>query len=274
MCVLGYAVTMCAHQSLTFESMSLILALDASADACSVALSLPNGSTLTRVSHEPRAHATYLLPFVESVLQEADLSLSQLDAIACAVGPGSFTGLRIALSTAQGLAFSVQKNIIPVNSLAAMVESVTVQESVANQKPAAEHCAEQYEDNNRLTYLPIMDARMNEIYWGHYASALSPLSQKTALVSGEKDFVAALSEIDQDNILLVGDAWLRVPFAQSAAQALELVPISTQSDAGSVLRLAMQHFAAGHKGENPSKVDLCYCRNSVAWDKRQPIRPR
>lgn len=256
--------------------MSLILALDASADACSVALSLPNGSTLTRISHEPRAHATYLLSFVESVLEEANISLSRLDAIACAVGPGSFTGLRIALSTAQGLAFSVQKNIIPVNSLAAMVESVILQESIVKRGLLVEQrsTAEQTVNNDDLTYLPLMDARMNEVYWGHYAAPLSPLPQKTALVSGEKDFVAALSQIAQQKVRLIGESWDNVPFAQAAAKALGLAPIPAQSDARSVLRLAMKGFDIGHQGEKPSHVDLCYCRNSVAWDKRQPIRPR
>ncbi len=82
--------------------MAKFLSIDASTEACSVALQ--NGDEITeRYQLAPRQHANLLLPMVEELLAESQLSINQLDALACQVGPGAFTGIRIAVSGAQGL---------------------------------------------------------------------------------------------------------------------------------------------------------------------------
>lgn len=126
-----------------------ILALDTSTENCSVALTVGN-QTYTRSEVSPRGHTTKILPMVDEVLKEAGLKLHDLDALAFGRGPGSFTGVRIGVGIAQGLAFGADLPMIGVSTLAAMAQS-------GYRKHAMEHAA------------CAIDARMNEVYWGRFA---------------------------------------------------------------------------------------------------------
>lgn len=126
-----------------------ILAIDTSSDACSVALLYQQEDILQRFEIAPRDHSKLLLPMAESLLMEAGMRLTQLDAIAFARGPGSFTGLRIAAGVAQGMAFAAGLPVIPVSTLAALAGSVAGA-------------------TNARFVLSCMDARMNEVYWGTF----------------------------------------------------------------------------------------------------------
>lgn len=232
--------------------MSSIIALDASGEACSVSLKLPSGHIITRVSDEPRAHAAKLLPFVDQLLAEADLSFKEIDAIACAVGPGSFTGLRIALGVAQGLAFGTGLPVIPVCTLAAMAWSVKGSE-------------------RENVYLPLLDARMAEVYWGAYFCSAQALNESLiARVNNAEDFHQEIRALGKKHTLVaVGTAWQQVGFAQVVLQELEL---SLSICAASLSEAVAELAALSDIRMAPSEVDLLYCRNSVAWDKRQRIR--
>ena len=121
-----------------------ILAIDTSTEACSVAL-LHAGACIERYELAPRRHAQLVLPFVGALLAEAGIGKRQLDAIAVGRGPGAFTGVRLAISLAQGMALGLDVPVLPVSSLAALALDV------CERAPDAH-------------LLACIDARMGEIY--------------------------------------------------------------------------------------------------------------
>ncbi|MDN5849400.1 MAG: tRNA (adenosine(37)-N6)-threonylcarbamoyltransferase complex dimerization subunit type 1 TsaB [Nitrococcus sp.] len=125
-----------------------ILAFDTTTDACSAALSTA-GRVLSRYEVIPRGHAQRLLPMLDELLGQAGLRVSDLDAIAYCRGPGSFTGSRIAVGSAQGLAYGANRPVIPVSTLACIAQGV-------------------YREQGGETVLAAIDARMDQVYWGAY----------------------------------------------------------------------------------------------------------
>ena len=123
-----------------------ILAIDTATEACSVAL-LDQGQCHEIFEIIPRQHTERVLPMVDELLKEAGISLTQLDALAFNCGPGSFTGVRVGTSVAQGLAFSCDLPVIPVSSLATLAQLA-------------------FRVEKKEKVLSAIDARMNEIYWG------------------------------------------------------------------------------------------------------------
>jgi tRNA threonylcarbamoyladenosine biosynthesis protein TsaB len=126
-----------------------ILALEAATEACSVAL-LAGDQLLVRTSESGKGSAPRILMMAEELLAEAQFSLSMLDGVAASIGPGSFTGVRIGVAVAQGLAFGAGLKVVPVTTLEALALEVLSAPDVR-----AVAC---------------LDARMGEVYWGCYAA--------------------------------------------------------------------------------------------------------
>jgi len=125
--------------------MTCILALDTSTDAGSVAV-WQEGEVLEDFQLLPRQQAQALLPQIKTVLNKAGIELSQVDALAFGRGPGSFTGLRIAAASIQGLALALDRPVIPVSTLEAMAWTAIKQQATKQ-------------------VLTLLDARMDEVYW-------------------------------------------------------------------------------------------------------------
>lgn len=130
------------------NAMTTLLALDTATEACSVAL-LHEGKLLSHYEVIPRLHAQRLLPMIKTLLAEAGIALSAVDGIAFGRGPGAFTGVRIAIGVVQGLAFALERPVLPVSTLAVLAQRA-LREQGAQQVAAA------------------IDARMDEVYWGCY----------------------------------------------------------------------------------------------------------
>ena len=128
-----------------------ILAIDTATNACSAAL-LCNGTIHERFEVAPRQHTQLLLPMIESVLAAGGIGREQLDAIAFIAGPGSFTGIRITTSMAQGLSLGLNIPAIPMSSLLALACGAKDETS----------CEEIF---------PCIDARRGQVYWAHYSFA-------------------------------------------------------------------------------------------------------
>lgn len=97
-----------------------ILAIDTATEAMGIALRRANGQTLSLSVTRGYQHATGLLPWIEQILEKGEVPVKELDLIACSIGPGSFTGLRIGLSTAKGLASGTGCPIVGIDTLEAM----------------------------------------------------------------------------------------------------------------------------------------------------------
>src|SRR5208283_2224346 len=126
-----------------------LLALDTATEACSVSLLTERGLT-GRFAEVGRGHAERILGMVDEVLAEAGVGLSMLDGIAASVGPGAFTGVRICVSVAQGLAFGAGLPVVPITTLEAL--ALKAMQGGAQQA------------------LACLDARMGEVYWGCFAA--------------------------------------------------------------------------------------------------------
>jgi tRNA threonylcarbamoyladenosine biosynthesis protein TsaB len=129
-----------------------VLAVDTATEASSVAL-LSGEELISRYAEGGLSHAQQILGMVEAVLAEAQVSLSMLDGIAASIGPGSFTGVRISVAVAQGLAFGAGLRVAPVSTLEALAFQAV--------RRGAAHA------------LACLDARMGEVYWGCFAADLA-----------------------------------------------------------------------------------------------------
>ena len=168
----------------------MILCLETSTAVCSVAL-VENGNVVAlRESLDGQNHAEKITLFIDEVMKEAGVAYKDLDAVATSMGPGSYTGLRIGVSTAKGLCYAMEKPLIAIDTLAAMAHGLLSQQPTANsQQPTAILC-------------PMIDARRMEVYTAFFNDKLERTSETEALVIDENSFM----ELKQNNHLyLFGD---------------------------------------------------------------------
>ncbi len=128
-----------------------VLALDTATEACSAALWV-DGNLTEHFEVAPQQHVRLLLPVVDQLMADAGIKPVDLNGVAFGCGPGSFTGVRIAVSAAQAIGFATGCPLVPVSTLAALAHR-------AFRESAIMHC------------LPMIDARMGQVYWGAYSTA-------------------------------------------------------------------------------------------------------
>jgi len=234
--------------------MPKVLAIDSSTEACSVSL-YHEGAVVSRFELAPRRHAELLLPMVDFVLSEAAISLTELNAIACCVGPGAFTGLRIAISAAQGLAYAAELPCIGISSLEILA-------------------AEAFNKTDATLCLSSIDARMQEVYFSAFIKSLDGLPEEIhqQQVIAAENIVLDASLKKHVKTVKVGTGWDEYQYSDeiesvSSDLLLKFSPIK-YPNAEMMLQIALQHLQ-DEKLLKPEFLQPVYLRNNVAKKKSQ-----
>ncbi|MDH3979994.1 MAG: tRNA (adenosine(37)-N6)-threonylcarbamoyltransferase complex dimerization subunit type 1 TsaB [Gammaproteobacteria bacterium] len=224
-----------------------ILAIETATTACSAAL-LVDGDIRERYALAPRQHATLILPMIESLLVEAGIAVAQLDAVAFGRGPGSFTGVRIAASIVQGIAFAAERPVLPVSTLAAL--------ALGGQR-----------ETGQARVLAALDARKDEVYWGSYLHT----DAGTLELQGE-EVVCAAADIAvpaAGDWVGVGSGWdsYGPALLQRLGDRVVRVMPDLEPRAMDVAHLSVDAFEQG-RAVSPEQAIPVYLRNNVADVKR------
>jgi len=167
--------------------MSRIILIETSTSLCSTALVEDGKVVCERISDEPRAHASKTALFVSEMLSEKGLKVSDCDAVAVSKGPGSYTGLRVGVSTAKGLCFGAGIPMISVGTL----DTLVWQALDGNMLP---------EDCRYI--IPMIDARRMEVYTGIFTPDGKQISPTVAQIIDADSFKDQLAE---GPVLFIGD---------------------------------------------------------------------
>lgn len=147
--------------------MSCILNIETSTETCSVAVAQDGGIIFEKINNEPNSHTKYLAKFVEEALSFAESHAIPLDAVAVSSGPGSYTGLRIGVSTAKGICYGKNVPLIAIPTLKLLCVKPLLSDDI--------------EDENSLL-CPMIDARRMEAYTAIYDRALREVREVKAEV--------------------------------------------------------------------------------------------
>lgn len=226
-----------------------LLALDTSSAGCSAAL-LVDGQLTERFELAPRGHTRLLMPMVRELLAEANLVPADLDALAFARGPGSFTGLRIATGVVQGLAWGLNLPVVPVSSLEAVALSAIEAYGLAEGDGVA----------------VAFDARMSEVYLGVFGVD----SQFPAALAEERvcpPEAVTLPDSGQQRWLAAGSGWAyRGAMADAVNSRITEFDESLLPRASAVARLAQRAFERGET-VSAEQAQPVYVRDEVTWQK-------
>ena len=186
--------------------MEKIILIETSTALCSVALAEGGAITAYRESSAPKAHASLTAVFVQEVLAERGLSLNDCDAVCVSMGPGSYTGLRVGVSTAKGLCFGSGKPLLAVGTLDTLVaQAASFAEAEANVEPQSglyPRTAASAVENGKYRYIvPMIDARRMEVYAAVFENG-KQITETAPAIIDENSFAEYL---EQGHVLFIGD---------------------------------------------------------------------
>lgn len=233
--------------------MSRILALDTATEACSCALWL-DGEVQSHFELAPQKHTKIILPMIDQLLADHNVDRHSLDAIAFGRGPGSFTGVRIAAAMAQGIAFSLDKPVVPISTLQALALA-----------GAREYSAEKI--------VALMDARMGEVYHAEFlvdGSGEPVLQDKESVIKP-----GSVPAPEGDGWLSLGSGWTAHGEVLASVLAGHVGASHAEHwpDARYMVELAAMAFERGEV-VSPEEALPVYLRDKVAETIEERARKR
>ncbi len=181
--------------------MALILQLETATTSCSVALALDGVTIAFKELAERNIHASYITLYIQDVLKETEKKIDELDAVAVSIGPGSYTGLRIGISTAKGLCFALNIPLIGIETLRAMSAGFITSRS---------------HDTGTL-YCPMIDARRMEVYTAVYDDQQNVITDTHAKILDAGSFADLL---DANKMIFFGDGAFKCTSIFSSPNAI------------------------------------------------------
>lgn len=216
--------------------MAIILGIETATTICSVALVKDGKLVAIRESVGTKEHSAALTGYIADLFAEAGFAYQQLDAIAVSMGPGSFTGLRIGVSSAKGLCYALDKPLIAVDTL----------KSLAWQ--ALQRCIQQKKEIKNVLFCPMLDARRMEVYTAFFDHNLQVIEPVNAHVITEDSFKTFADK----EIIYFGDGASKcISLLESKSNYTHFDNISLSSEA--ICMLAVGEF------ENNNFADVAYC---------------
>lgn len=177
--------------------MALILHIDTATSYAGVCLSNQESILAIEENHDAKNHASFLQPAIQKIMQQTGHDLKDLDAVAVTGGPGSYTGIRVGMSSAKGICFALEKPLIVLNTLQVIAQAAVDQLA-----------AGQVLSENELLLYPMIDARRMEVFSAVYNHSLTEQVAATAILLNEHFF----SELPPNfSILFCGDGAAKIP---------------------------------------------------------------
>ncbi|WP_018176882.1 MULTISPECIES: tRNA (adenosine(37)-N6)-threonylcarbamoyltransferase complex dimerization subunit type 1 TsaB [unclassified Thioalkalivibrio] len=225
-----------------------LIALETASEQCSAALYLDGEIHCVR-ERAARRHGELILGQIEQLLREADVPRSSLDGVAVGRGPGAFTGVRLGLGVAQGIAFALDRPVVPVSTLQALAQQALRDD----RRPAA--------------VLAALDARMGEVYWSLCPVQGERVGLGPEQVAAPESLVVAWPVGERYGL---GSAFATFPdLAAAQGLASEAVDADALPDAREVALLAVDAWERG-EAVAPEDAQPVYVRDDVA----RPASPR
>lgn len=227
--------------------MATILGIETATEICSVSLLRDGKISALRESAGSNEHSKLLTAYIHDVIMEAHLTPSQLDAVAVSMGPGSYTGLRIGVSTAKGLCFSLDIPLIGVSTLKALARQVIFagKENIAF-------------DENTL-FCPMIDARRMEVYMAIYNQSLQEVKPADASVISSESLK---EESDRKNLIIFGNGAGKCYDILSGRKNIRFVE-NISASARDIVFLAEEKFSK-HEFEVTAYFEPFYLKDFIA----------
>lgn len=240
-----------------------ILAIDTATEACSAALLYPNpNSLIVSDDHKqaldaelnidvifevcPQQHSQQILPMVDKLLKRHEIKITELDCIAYGRGPGSFTGVRIAASTVQGLALGADVPVVEISTLAIMAQQV-------------------YAQTGEIEILALIDARMQEVYLGHYEIIDGLAREKSNEKVIDPQLAMSILQSIPKSVGLAGTGF--AAYAELFASNLQNRKVGVEYPNAQFMLYLAKHALETGKTVSCEKIAPVYVRDKVTWKK-------
>lgn len=236
--------------------MALILGIETGTDICSVSLAHDDKLISLRESEGGQDHAAKLGVYIDEILRENDYAADELDAVVVSKGPGSYTGLRIGVSTAKGLCYALGIPLIGISS----TESLTYVAAEDNEAGILD-----INDWNSALLCPMIDARRMEVYAQVFNSSIAPQSEVGAHIITEESFAE-----------FIGEGHEFVIFGNGAEKCVDVLPkqgvkfVSVTPSARGLVKPGYEAFKAG-RFEDTAYFEPFYLKDFVVTASKKKL---